>query len=73
MSTNGHTAFDSFEEVSEAYVELSRQFALVCERLDEMAKQNKAVFEICRDNGRSLELLLLERGLSLPEKEDEDA
>jgi hypothetical protein len=73
MTTNGHVTFDSLEEVAEAYVELSRQFALVCQKLDESTAQNKAVFAICRDNGSALDLLLRERGLSLPEKpEDED-
>jgi predicted O-methyltransferase YrrM len=73
MTTNGHATFDNLDDAFEAYVELSRQFAMVCERLEDTTKQNKAIFEICRDNGSALDLLLRERGLSLPEKpEDED-
>jgi hypothetical protein len=72
MSTNGHVTFDTLDDAEEAYVELSRQFALVCERLEEMTKQSKAVFDICRDNGTALDMPLKERGLSLPEKDDAD-
>jgi hypothetical protein len=71
MTTNGHVTFDNLEDAAESYVELSRQFALVCEKLEEMTKQTKAVFDICRDNGAALDLLLRERGLVLPEEPDD--
>jgi hypothetical protein len=46
---------------------------MVCERLEETTKQNQAIFDVCRDNGSALDLLLKERGLALPDKPgDED-
>jgi hypothetical protein len=71
-ASNGHVAFDSIDDAARAYSEMRSEYAQLLERLTEVEKQQKATFEVCRDNGRALELLLLERGLSLPEKEGGD-